>query len=107
MIDMNMDLDAAASAKADVPTEMEMRVARASCSVGGDPADCNGPDCPCWSDAIECARAAIRAMREPTRVMRDKGAAEFSGFDPEWNSPSEYIPDAWKAMIDAASPGPR
>lgn len=84
------------------PTEMELRAAQALAVARG----CRWERC---SDndremVIEEARAAIRAMREPTRAMRDDGAAEFYGFNPEWNSPSEYITDAWAAMIDAASP---
>jgi hypothetical protein len=46
-------------------------------------------------DRFEVARAAIRAMREPTTEMKDAGHPEDGPLKPYF---------AWKAMIDAASP---
>ena len=45
------------------------------------------------------ARAAIKAMREPTKAMRVAGNA--AGYDAGIN-PDRALPVCWKAMIDAA-----
>ena len=76
------------------PTEMEERVARAICNVSN-----RAP----WADEnydlfLDEARAAIRAMREPTFRMIDKGATSSDEI-------CMYPEDVWIAMIDAASPG--
>ena len=63
-------------------TEMELRVAETMGGVGCDDY---------W---IDLARAAIRAMREPTEGMIEAGYDEDGG---------RYI--TWIRMIHAASPG--
>lgn len=72
------------------PTEMEMRVAKALIATTGLS----------WSDVprshpiiLNEARAAIRAMREPTEEMIEAGFDEDGG---------RYI--TWIRMIYAASP---
>jgi hypothetical protein len=40
-----------------------------------------------------CARAAVKAMREPTADMNDAGLA---------NNYGRYATEAWRAMIDAS-----
>ena len=77
------------------PTEMELRVAEAAhnrCMADDwDDLNPNGIERALW---LETARAAIRAMREPTQEMTgiiDSG--HFKGWGP-----------FWAAMIDAASP---
>ena len=49
------------------------------------------------------ARAAIRAMREPTRAMEYAGCAEAAVGD-QGESLNPEPSNAWRAMIDAASP---
>jgi hypothetical protein len=56
-----------------------------------------------WNQAVDCARAAIAAMREPTNSMLDAG--EEKTWDPSSDRP--YIGHfdlkfAWYAMIDKA-----
>lgn len=79
------------------PTEMELRVAKAlSRSDAFDPTHTD-------EDYVNMARAAIRAMREPTKEMMDAYLDAEPMLDDEgWNgAPAK---DAWQAMIDAASP---
>lgn len=101
------------------PTEMEDRVAEAiRDAFFAQPVDRQNtfPRDPYWSTA---ARAAIRAMREPTAEMIDAGgrniAYEIFGFGGaktlmHYSSSGieardkEYADTAWPAMIDAASP---
>jgi hypothetical protein len=71
------------------PTEMELRVAKAIRAC--DENDKTGP----LATYEELARAAIRAMREPTTEMKDAGHPEDGPLKPYF---------AWIAMIDAASP---
>jgi len=50
------------------------------------------------------ARAAIRAIREPTKAMLD---ARLSALEPHYIGDGVYVDPAdctWKSMIDAASP---
>jgi hypothetical protein len=83
-----------------------MRVARALISTTGLSWD----DLPASHPIlIEEARAAIRAMREPTEAMLDAGA--IVEVDTGWGGRGSYKPvgDAyretrWKQMVDAASP---
>jgi hypothetical protein len=78
------------------PTEMELRVAKAAYESVYDDG---------WDNAYEghqemcltAARAAIRAMREPTFRMIDEGATSS-------DETCMYPEDVWNAMIDAASP---
>lgn len=47
-----------------------------------------------WYDCRPAARAAIEAMREPTKAMIEAG---------EWRSDGECaVSDAWEEMIDTA-----
>ena len=88
------------------PTEMEMRVAKAICrevcedhlaSGFAGPQDFqNGLDAD-WREYLPTARAAIRAMREPTFRMIDEGATSSDEI-------CMYPENVWRAMIDAASP---
>ena len=76
------------------PTEMELRVA----------AVLRGPGAACFmseDDALETARAVIRAMRNETDEMNDAGADICDGD----RCRCGFMGPIWKAMIDAASPG--
>lgn len=99
------------------PTEMELRVARAIWDVRWLEAPQSiRPD---WdngsllrksltdadvvdarSRSIRDARAAIRAMREPTDDMIVDGG---DALDPDGYRPWDLALPAWRAMIDAAS----
>ena len=70
------------------PTEMELRVAEAIKSV--DDSKSNGG---LGASYLSLARAALRAMREPTEEMIEAGFDEDGG---------RYI--TWIRMIYAASP---
>ena len=70
------------------PTEMELRVAEAIKSV-----DYSKPTGGLGTTYLSLARAAIRAMREPTEEMIEAGFDEDGG---------RYI--TWIRMIYAASP---
>lgn len=85
------------------PTEMELRVAIALCES----------DSHLWAEApdyhgrqmqrfyIDHARSAIRAMREPTTPLID-AALKYDG---KWSISSiRRLKNAWRTMIDAASP---
>ncbi len=84
------------------PTEMELRVTQAICCADsasrGEPGECAYPECGC-ADIPGMARAAIRAMREPTESMTDTGMG-YAGNDDILCA----VGIAWRAMIDAASP---
>jgi len=75
-------------------TEMELRVAKAI--KDADMLASSGP----LKTYEELARAAIRAMREPTFVMIDEGATCLINSEEICMNPD----DVWSAMIDAASP---
>tara|TARA_R110000868_G_scaffold95522_3_gene262651 strand:- start:12540 stop:12827 length:288 start_codon:yes stop_codon:yes gene_type:complete len=88
------------------PTDMEERVARAICteicedhlaSGFAGPQDFQkGLDVD-WPEYLPTARAAIRAMREPTtEMLREAGLGATSS--------TEDIAYMWETMIDAASP---
>ena len=67
------------------PMPMVERVARVLAeTLGGDD----------WRSFLEAARAAVRAMREPTPDMLDAALPDL----PDWG----YLPDDWRAMIDHA-----
>ena len=73
-------------------TEMETRVAEAIKS-----ADYSKPTGGLGATYLSLARAAIRAMREPTtEMLREAGLGATSS--------TEDIAYMWEAMIDAASP---
>ena len=89
------------------PTEMELRVAAViEPAAFGDYDESRLPGyyANLKYDALLSARAAIRAMREPTKDMCDEGATELCCFDRGGDSGSEYAMNTWKAMIDTASP---
>ncbi len=52
-------------------------------------------------DYLDMARAAIRALREPTHTMLDNGDLTLPQFA-EGHIRMEHLRVAWKAMIDAA-----
>ena len=62
-----------------------------------------------WDDLMEFdqeaykaeARAVITAIRQPSEAMIEAGLAECSA---DWRESvcREFLPDIWKAMIDAA-----
>lgn len=105
------------------PTEMELRVVKACClgwayyknlnvSYEVVQVACSWPKCGCGDGPIQRARAAIRAMREPTKEMIAEGNDKIE-YDLDYGYPStgpsvEILStsarDAWRAMIDAASP---
>jgi len=78
------------------PTEMEDRVARAIAFIDGVPSDYLTTTRDAYLNIapyLKMARAAIRAMREPTEKMIEAGFDEDGG---------RYI--TWIKMIYAASP---
>lgn len=85
-------------------TEMEERVARAICLKDDDGRD--GDDY--WEAYLDHARAAIRAMREPTNDMLSAMAPKYGPLigrdENEINNFIRGCVDVWKLMIDAGSP---
>ena len=81
------------------PTEMELRVARAISAAYWNDADRPSDPPEKYDWAIDLARAAIKAMREPTEVMTD---AAYRAYFPEMNC-QVGIRKACIAYIDAAS----
>ena len=45
-----------------------------------------------WRSYVEAARAAVKAMREPTPSMLEAALPDM----PDWG----YLPEDWRAMID-------
>ena len=45
-----------------------------------------------WRIHVSTARAAVRAMREPTNAMLEAAIPDL----PDWG----FLPDEWQAMID-------
>ena len=45
-----------------------------------------------WRIHVNTARAAVRAMREPTSAMLEAALPDL----PDWG----FLPDEWQAMID-------
>jgi hypothetical protein len=45
-----------------------------------------------WKFHVNAARAAVKAMREPTCAMLEAAVPDL----PDWG----YLPDEWQAMID-------
>lgn len=80
------------------PTEMELRVAKALLDFVQS-RDYNAERAAHGITAyyLDQARAAIRAMREPTVAMADAGGENIWPFE-------EQAVIVWQAMIDAASP---
>ena len=62
---------------------MIVKVARAIAVAKGDTD---------WQAHLATARAAVRAMREPTTAMLQAAMADL----PDWGD----LPDEWQAMID-------
>lgn len=57
--------------------------------------------------ALDAARAAIEAMREPTEEMCDAGGAYLNGFDALGEHTAAYAArGTFEAMIDTALEGP-
>ena len=88
------------------PTEMELRVARAIADttplmLSAMPIGLRGRFC------ADAARAAIRAMREPNDMMlqaqSDTMEHHYFG-DGVYDQTEEVRAEAYRAMIDAASP---
>jgi len=77
-------------------TTMVERVARVICGETINPDDTFADGTPYWRLYTNEARAAIKAMRMPTRVMIEAGA-KGSGEDSE-----AVAIITWEAMIDAA-----
>ena len=80
------------------PTKMEDRVARAIAVADGVPSDYLTTARDAYLNIapyINMARAAIRAMREPTAEMLDEGHPPDGPLKPLF---------AWRVMIDTASP---
>jgi hypothetical protein len=76
--------------------EMIERVARAMCviAIGGE---YDGPTPRMWR---ECARAAIEAMREPTKEMLHQGQWPISPGNEE--ETIDIADNVWRYMIDEA-----
>jgi len=92
------------------PTEMELRVIKATCDGFGlmnletgrrweEP--CSWPKCGCGNGPVEDARKAIRAMRQPTDKML---RAVYDSSGEGLSYPNGYREHFWTVMIDAASP---
>ena len=62
---------------------MIVKVAKAIAVVTGDTD---------WKVHLSTARAAVRAMREPTTAALQAAMADL----PDWG----YLPDEWRAIID-------
>lgn len=81
---------------------VEVRDGRLGCRVYG-PATLR--ECEHWIER-QCARAAIRAMREPSEAMIDAFFQAREGYDKlkvDRVFPRPTLPDyVWRAMIDAA-----
>lgn len=73
------------------PTEMEARVGNAILRVIG----AEEPHI-----LLEAARAAIRAMREPTAEMTTVGDRTIQNY---YTEPDDFT-NAWRSAVDAASP---
>lgn len=90
------------------PTEMELRVAQAICEAQGLAWDMQGNPMTSGSGGddrdgfILEARAAIRAMREPTAEMTAYVRAKLEGTIPK--GPNDWYTEPYRNMIDAASP---
>lgn len=87
-------------------SEMVERVARAICRQANidDGYDDglvfkNSMDAGMWKNHIDQARAAIEAMREPTREMGWAGLHTTDALDQERTG---VVSDVWQAMIAAA-----
>ena len=76
------------------PTEMELRVAKVLYAMLSEDPETSVP----FESAVDLARAAIRAMREPTEDMVADGW--LSAGRVGWDGPAT----CWQAMIEAASP---
>lgn len=85
------------------PTEMELRVARAmfEASMFKDAGPWEAQSSEYRRLAIVQARAAIRAMREPTDEMEVAGSEEWMCSTATYEDRSGLN---WRAMIDTASP---
>ena len=87
------------------PPEMERCVANA---INERLVDCP-PFCDPYAYALQIARAAIRAIREPTQDMIFEGGKAYSQHR-RWLENAGRVshdgpaPDIWQAMIDKASP---
>lgn len=77
-----------------VEQTMVERVATAICSSEG----CECGVCP---SIVKKARAAIKAMREPTEAMLVAPHCEADGCDAQYLEAEDFR-HAWQAMIDAA-----
>lgn len=92
-----------------MPTEMELRVARALHDHEWGKVQHSFDD-GCAEYWVECARAAMRAMREPTEAMTRRGSDQLYGLDMDREDRMEHATGTFRAMIDAATsvePEPR
>lgn len=95
-----------------MPTEMELRVARALRDLAYETVgkSMTPGRMPPPEEFLDEARAAIRAMREPTGTMTKMGSDQLYGWDMDREDRMERATDTWRAMIDAATsvePEPR
>jgi len=82
--------------------EMSERVARAILPSAWDIEATDAFKAEFQKHAKSRARAAIEAMREPTKEMLESGAGEVWLFDPDVDGPNAKAGDVWRAMIDEA-----
>ena len=80
-------------------SEMIERVARAMCAHGGfDADDRMANDGARWTYYVPLVVASIKAMREPTEAMIEKGSDARKPGNSRWGNSH----GSWKAMIDEA-----
>jgi hypothetical protein len=55
----------------------------------------------CWQDFADDVRVVLTAIREPSAAMIEAGLSQCAA---DWRESvcREFLPDIWKAMIDAA-----
>lgn len=80
------------------------RIARALCTADGLPENTQFEGRPMWENFIPRARAALEAIRIPTRAMA-KAGDELLSDDRGHSLSVEDLADAWEMMVDAALQG--
>ena len=91
------------------PTEMEIAACRKACHASpaiGRAVPCLAPRCPCMNDTcLPMVRAVIDALRDPTPGMLAAGGPHCMNENCTESVHGEgNARNAWRDMIDAASP---
>lgn len=93
--------------RSSMPKSPLERAARALCELDNNPPCATMDGRPLWMDYLPEARAVLRAVREPSRVMTDAGgeveyAGESDGEDVNVSAGNYAAGVIYRAMIDAA-----